>query len=948
MKDSWRVFTRDVKRIIAVPRSLIIIIGILVTPALYTWLNIAAFWNPYKATENLPIAVVNNDVGAASALTGQLNIGDLIVEQLSENEDLGWQFTDQDTANHKIKAGEVYATFVIPKTFSKDLVDIFSGQRHQPTIEYYVNEKKGAIAPKITDVGANELDIQITSTFRGQVGEAIAQALRDGGLEIDASVVGAQGSTVDALGGINRDLADAQVALDSASASLTGSLETTKKVRAALAAADPALADVSAALSNAQDILGTVVSDASEFAAVAGEASINAQKALNESSAAASSAVSNATSKLTEMDSQLQSGVQRANASIVKMRAQIEVLEEFPQTQKLAAELNTRLNDMQNLLAKVGKTGSDAVKTSEDLKALMNAYNQALTDAQQVTTGLREQSSQAASTLNARVTQLSAQLGAIKSAVGTARISLTEISALTHGVDVQIADMQNVLGQVQDNLNGLASTARGAQTDVATLATALRTGTLETVIGLDPTNIGRYLTSPVEFDQQTFFPINSYGSGMAAMFINLSLWIGALILVIIFRVEVDKEGFGWLSLRSAYLGRFMLSGVLSVGQGLIVSVGSLLMGVQAVNVPAFIATSMLIGPCYLAIIYALAAALSHVGRALAILLVVLQIPGASGIYPIELMPGFFRLLSPMLPFSYGIDAVRETIGGFYDGRFWHVMAVLLIMSVTVFQLGFVGRRRLGYFTQLFYDDLARTELVVNENVQLQSPGYRLSNIIALLGNRKEFSTRISRRQEKFNARYPASINGLSIVGILGLVVLGMISRLTSASKPVLLGIVAIWGLVIIGALVDVVALKSSIERAERLSHLTEDELFESLARQRGANTTKTTNRSESLNSGRYWSRSERRLITASVREDAAVEESATVESVEGATVGTMDEPRRESAENTPDETQNETADHSADENPTEPQNRVRDDIADQSAEKPTGETDTSATSEATR
>ena len=839
MRDSWRVFTRDVKRIIAVPRSLIIVLGILVTPALYTWLNILAFWNPYEATENLPIAVVNNDVGATSTLTGQLNVGDLIVGQLSENEQLGWQFTDQDTANHKIRAGEVYATFVIPQTFSKDLIDIFSGQRRQPTIEYYVNEKKGAIAPKITDVGANELDIQITSTFRGQVGEAIAQTLRDGGLEIDASVVGAQGSAVDALDGINRDLADAQVSMDSANAALTGSLQTMKKVRAALAGADQVLVDVSAALSDAQDILGTVVSDTSEFATVAGQASITAQKALNESSVAASSAVSNATSKLTEMDSQLQSGVQRANASIAKMRDQIAVLQGFPQTQKLATQLQSQLNDMQKLLAKVGKTGSDAAKTGEDLQALMKAFNQAATDAQHVATGLREQSSQAASTLNARVTQLSAQMSAIKSAVSTAQNSLTEISALTHGVDDQIVNTQNVLAQVQGNLNGLASTARGAQTDVATLATALRTGTLKTVVGLDPTNIGRYLTAPVKFDQQTLFPINSYGSGMAAMFINLSLWIGALILVIIFRVEVDKEGFGWLSLRSAYLGRFMLSGVLSIGQGLIVSVGSLLLGVQAVNAPAFIATSMLIGPCYLAIIYALAAALSHVGRALAILLVVLQIPGASGIYPIELMPRFFRQLSPILPFSYGIDAMRETIGGFYDGRFWHVMAVLLIMSVTVFLLGFVGRRRLGYFTQLFYDDLARTELVVNEDVQLQSRGYRLSNIIALLGNRKEFSTRIRRRQEKFNARYPALINGLSSVGILGLVVLGLISRLTSASKPVLLGIVAIWGLVIMGTLVGVVVLKSSIERAERLSHLSEDELFESLARQRDVNTAKT-------------------------------------------------------------------------------------------------------------
>ena len=101
-----------------------------------------------------------------------------------------------------------------------------------------------------------------------------------------------------------------------------------------------------------------------------------------------------------------------------------------------------------------------------------------------------------------------------------------------------------------------------------------------------------------------------------------------------------------------------------MGQGLIVSVGSLMIGVQTANALAFIATATLIGPIYFSIIYALAAALSHVGRALAILLVVLQIPGASGIYPIELMPGFFRGLYPLLPFSYGIDAMRETIGGF--------------------------------------------------------------------------------------------------------------------------------------------------------------------------------------------------------------------------------------------------------------------------------------------
>lgn len=832
MNDSWRVFVRDIKRIFAVPRSLIIVIGILVMPALYSWLNILAFWNPYVATENLPIAVVNNDVGTSSDLTGKINVGDLIVEELSKNDQLGWQFLEEAVATDRIRAGDVYATFIIPASFSDDLVDIFSGERNQPTIEYLVNEKKGAIAPKITDVGANELDIQITSTFRKQVGQAIVQGLRDGSLKISTNINSAESSALGALGGVEKDLEEAKVTLDAAGASLTESLQTMGSVRGALAAADPALADISGALTDSQTILGTVVSDAQSFAVSAGKASASAQQALNQSSASATAAVSNATARLNEIQPQLQGGIDRANTSLDAVRERVAILEQIPATQDAAQELNARLDDAQDLLNKVNQSGKGATAAAKDLDQLVQSFNDALSATQGITNKTQELAGQAVSELTAQVTDLSARLGGIDSAITTTRASLTQVLSLVDGVEEQIGATQEVLTQAKGNLDGLAGSVRVAQTDVATLATAIQSGTLETVIGLDARNIGRYLASPVEFDQQAVFKVNSYGSGMAAMFINLSMWIGGLILVIIFRVEVDKEGFDWLPLRSAYIGRFMLSGALSMGQGLIVSVGSLMIGVQTANALAFIATATLIGPIYFSIIYALAAALSHVGRALAILLVVLQIPGASGIYPIELMPGFFRGLYPVLPFSYGIDAMRETIGGFYAGHYWRLMAILLLMSTSALLLGFLGRRHLGYFTQLFYNDLARTELVVNEDVQLQGSVYRLSNIIALLSNRKEFANRIAYRQERFNSHYRLLINGLTIVGILGFVALSLVSSLTAASKSALLGLVAVWGLVIIGALVATEGLRSSLQRANDLSHLSEDELFDSLARPR--------------------------------------------------------------------------------------------------------------------
>ena len=96
MKTSWRVFVRDAKRILAVPKAFIIVIGILITPALYAWLNIAAFWDPYNNTEAIPIAVVNEDKGATSDLTGEIKVGDQIVDQLRQNDQLGWEFLSAD------------------------------------------------------------------------------------------------------------------------------------------------------------------------------------------------------------------------------------------------------------------------------------------------------------------------------------------------------------------------------------------------------------------------------------------------------------------------------------------------------------------------------------------------------------------------------------------------------------------------------------------------------------------------------------------------------------------------------------------------------------------------------------------------------------------------------------------------------------------------------------
>ena len=177
MENVWRVFARDVRRLLKVPPAMVVIVALLVLPSLYTWYNVIGFWNPYEQTGNLRVCVVNQDAGGTSELTGTIDLGDQIVEQLHQNTQLAWEFTDFDSAMDQVRSGQSYAAFVIPEDFTANLLSLTTGSFTQPKLEYYVNEKLGPVSPKITDTGATTLDETINSTFVSTVSDAAARAI---------------------------------------------------------------------------------------------------------------------------------------------------------------------------------------------------------------------------------------------------------------------------------------------------------------------------------------------------------------------------------------------------------------------------------------------------------------------------------------------------------------------------------------------------------------------------------------------------------------------------------------------------------------------------------------------------------------------------------------------------------------------------------------------------
>ena len=248
MRTVWQVFLRDCRRILRNPVAVVVTLGVAMLPSLYAWFNILANWDPYSATGNLQVAVANEDQGTTNDLVGHLDAGRQVVKKLKQNDELGWRFVDnEEQAVHGVETGGYYAAIVLPKDFSTSLVESVTGTSKQPKIKYYVNEKKNAIAPKITDTGATTIDEQINSAFVTTVATTVASAVSEAGGDLDQATGKVQHDTINdlntvmsTLNTVQDSLTDLQDTLAQSDTILADAKQTTASLKQTVAAAQKA------------------------------------------------------------------------------------------------------------------------------------------------------------------------------------------------------------------------------------------------------------------------------------------------------------------------------------------------------------------------------------------------------------------------------------------------------------------------------------------------------------------------------------------------------------------------------------------------------------------------------------------------------------------------------------------------------------------------------------
>ncbi|WP_082218973.1 YhgE/Pip domain-containing protein [Collinsella bouchesdurhonensis] len=837
MKKALAIFKRDIKRLLCNPVALVITIGVCIIPSLYAWYNIVANWDPYGNTQNIKIAVANNDKGTTNDLVGELNAGDEVIDRLKDNDQLGWTIVDsEEEAKEGVESGEYYAALVIPSDFSEGMLSMLSGEFHQPKLTYYVNEKKSAVAVKVTDTGANTVEEQVNETFVSTVSQTVVEIAQKAGIDLEAGAQGAQDNLVLTIQNASGSVQKVRDALDG----MNGTIDTTKD---AIASADAALEglngqmpSLNSALDQGNQLLTSTRESATKLHTSLSSALTQGSTGLAQASSKANAAVGKLSGTViaaqTKVDlalSDVQGLVDKNNAAIEALRRTLPDDAEFNNaTARIIASLQQQNDNLASVVSGL-QAQSDAIKTdANNLATASDSINASVQDGvtalgkmqEDLNTNVIPQLNSGLDSFSDCAGDLKGVLASLSPTISQVRSSLSQLSALLDQAKSTLADTSDQLATIQQKLDVAAN-------DVAALRSSEAAGKLADLLDVNVDDIADFMTSPVKIKSKVVYPVASFGSGIAPFYTNLALWVGGYVLIAIFKLEVDREGIGAYTAKEGYFGRWLLMMLLGIMQAIIVCVGDLIIGVQCLHPVLFVLAGMCISFVYVNIIYALSVAFKHIGKAIGVILVIVQIPGSSGMYPIEMMPPFFNWLHPLLPFTYGINAMRECVGGMYGMNYIINLGVLLIFVAIALGIGVWLRPLLLNLNLLFDRQLAATGVMICEKDDLPRQRYSLRTAMRAILDTAGFRQALIERAARFARTYGSRVKAgfFAIFGVqLLLFILTSTLDLDNNGRIWMLVLWIVSVIVIAAYLINLEYVRESLNTQMRVSALSDESL----------------------------------------------------------------------------------------------------------------------------
>ena len=833
MKRAFEIFRRDVNRLSHNMVAMIVTIGVCLIPSLYAWFNIAANYDPYANTGNIKIAVANADKGTENELIGELNVGEEIVQNLKKNDSLGWKFTDEKKAVQGVKSGKYYAAIVIPEDFSSSFVSILSGDMKQPQFEYYLNEKKNAIAPKVTGTGASTIQEQVNEEFiaaaAGSVSKILGQTAEQMGTQVDT----VQESLIAKMQTAEENLEEYQVVLENLNKTIDGSDDLINGTQETLDALKSAVASGAKSMNNGTDILASVRNSVGALSAGLSDGLTQGADALSGISSAVGTDLGKLNEKVQNVNEKIGNTITSMQDLISKNEEILTVLRELDNQvsgnplseiiEKLETENQRHKEILKNL-----QTGNNSIGNAVNTSVQgLNQIASVIQDGQKnLQTSRASFEKNVLPSLNQSLDSFAQLSGKVSGVLAGVEPSAEQLKNVTGDLKQTLSDTKTAMESTKEALDDVQKKLNTAITDLGALQSSDIYLSLKELTKKDTGEVAEFMYSPVQLETKGFYRVENYGSAMAPFYTNLAIWVGGIVLIAIFKMEVDKdEKIKSFTVTQGYFGRWILYITTGLIQALIICLGDIyLLKIQCKNPAAFVFAGLFASFVYVNLIYALSITFKHIGKALSVILVILQIPGSAGTYPIEMTPAFFQFVHPLLPFTYGINAMREAIAGIYGMHYWKNILCLAVFLPIALGLGLLLRPHLLNLNYLFDRKLVETDLMICEEEGIQREKISLSTAVKILAGQDEFRKSLNDKIEKFQSNYHKKIRR----GFLAIVVIPIIFLILMFSIDSKMVFLVLWiaSIILIALYLIVVEyIHESLKRKKRLSEMSDEVLL---------------------------------------------------------------------------------------------------------------------------
>ena len=688
MKNIIEIFRKDIKEVFRKTNTWIIIVGLIFLPSMYAWPNILSSWDPYGHTNNIKVAVTSEDAGAT--VDGkELNLGNSLVEGLKNNKNLDWQFvSNKQEAEDGVRIGDYYASIVVPKNFSQDMTSVSRTEPQRATIEYTVNEKINAISPKITNSGASAIANNISKNFVETANGIIFEKLHEAGVKFEENLPSIEKAKEEIF-----KLNDNFSTYESTLSELIGKVEYGYNI-----------------LNNVQNTLPEIDRVATNSIMIADKAGItinniqgfnerllpiinnhlNVVEEVSKEANVIAKELQQKPDKTEEIKARQKALDNRLQASTERLQLVKNIFEYFNKlsSERLFNNQLERVTTLSNDITTIKEVNNNIYNKMDHYDEIEDTVKEEFVNK---SARVNEVSSNMNSKLNVEVAPLISQV------LSKAEVNIDKVSGIISGAqgelpaverklsetEVKISNAYGKLLSLQAQMPSVKSKIQKLTDEIKKADSGIDKNQLFNLLKVDYKQQAEFFANPVKLQENKLYHIENYGSAMTPFYTVLSIWVGSLLMSSLLTTKVEDEEKKYKPYQK-YFGRGLLFVIISLFQTLIITLGDMyVLGTQATSPYRFVLYALLISLLFSSIIYTIVCILGNVGKAVCIVLLVLQLGSSGGTFPIQMTSEFFQALYPKVPFTYSIGLLREAVGGVYIPAVERDIKILFIYLIIV-------------------------------------------------------------------------------------------------------------------------------------------------------------------------------------------------------------------------------------------------------------------------